>query len=176
MADDSYDEFDPDDYMDATPRVTAVPNKDIRRLRQAAKERDTLKSQLDQLQRESAMYRAGIPDSALGRLFIKAYDGDVTDPAQIRAAAIESGIISEGSAGTPQDLLREQAIRGTQESIQLQTGASGATDEARWQQELNEAAKSGNPKAVAQVLARRVAAAGMDELSFAQEQHTMGLR
>lgn len=171
------DDLNPeDDYVDATPRTTNITNKDFRALRAAAKERDKLANELAQLRREGAMRDAGIPNTPTGKLFLKAYDGDVTDPAQIRAAAIEYGIISDEGSTDPAALARQQALAGSQQSVAAQTGSSVQGSMAAWDQLMAEAAKSGDPKQVAKVLQSYSESQGIDEKGFSKMLHSPGPR
>lgn len=169
------DDFDPnEDYVDATPRTTSITNKDFRAMRAAVKERDKLQAEIAQLRRESAMREAGIPSTPQGKLFLKAYDGDVTDPAQVRAAAIEYGIISDEGSADPAAIARQQALYGSQQAVAAQTGASPQGSMAAWDQLMAEAAKSNDPKQVAKVLQSYSEAQGMDEKAFSSMLHKSG--
>lgn len=85
------DEFIDDDAADDQQQQDGE-NPNLRQLRKKAKDHDTVAAERDQARRELAFFKAGIPDSKVGELFMKAYDGE-PDTAAIRSAAAEYGLI-----------------------------------------------------------------------------------
>lgn len=112
--------MEPDDLYDEQPdddRGEPRENRDIRQLRQKAKEADTLKAEnskianeRDSAKRELAMVRAGIDlDSPTGKLFAKAYDGETSVEA-VKTAAAEYGLI-EVHTPSEEELSQQQALQ-----------------------------------------------------------------
>lgn len=118
------------DHLD--PNIRA----ELRKSRERAKEAEAAKAELANLQRELAFTKAGIPETGVGALLRKAYDGD-TDPEAIRKVAAEYGITSDS---TPQsDPIREELE--THRQIQGSTGTSNSGPTP--QQELLAAIEAG---------------------------------
>lgn len=84
-----------------TDQVTRS-RKDLRGLEAAAREGRKAQAELAQVQRDLALTRAGIPDTGPGKLFLKAYDGELTQDA-ILAAATEYGIIGDKTNPPPSE-------------------------------------------------------------------------
>jgi len=83
------------DYeVETEERQPLDPNirKQLREAEKARKELDSLKAELETQKREVQFSKAGIPDSGLGQLFRKAYDGESSQEA-IHKAAMEYGIL-----------------------------------------------------------------------------------
>lgn len=86
MAEDDYDDGDLDNTPDGTEDDDDGGNE-LRGLRRAAKAGAKAKAELKALQTKIAFQDAGVDmDSPVGKLFVKAYDGDIT-PAAIQAEA-----------------------------------------------------------------------------------------
>jgi hypothetical protein len=85
---------DLEDEQEDEPRMVQMSRKDIRALERKAKAADQANADAHAAQRELAFLKAGIPDSGPGKLFAKAYDGELTAEA-IRQSAIDFEIISE---------------------------------------------------------------------------------
>lgn len=125
---------------------TPDPNENgnaMAELREAADRGRTATAENDQLKREMAFLRAGIDDSTpLGKMFVSAYDGELTAEA-IRAAALEVGAYEAPKDPEPTpDQLQQQTIRdqlqggGASSAGQPAAGANGevsktAQDKAR---------------------------------------------
>jgi hypothetical protein len=72
--------LDPDQMDTLDPNIRA----ELRRSRQLAHDLASAQADAEQARKEASFAKAGIPDTPLGQLFAKAYDGD-TDPATIKA-------------------------------------------------------------------------------------------
>jgi hypothetical protein len=59
---------------------------ELRRSRELARENESLKATSAAAERDAAFARAGIPDTPLGQMFGKAYDGPTDDPEAIKAS------------------------------------------------------------------------------------------
>ena len=102
MADYDYED---EEILDSTDENSGEPSKDsrqfVRKLEQEAKEGKRAKKEADEAKvdaqnakRELALMKAGIDlESPTGKLFVKAYDGEITVEA-IKAAAGEYGLIA----------------------------------------------------------------------------------
>ena len=86
--------FDPDDYEGISEKMATVPRRQVRTWEQQARELREAKDLLSQLQRERSFVRAGIPETGMGKLFMKGYDGP-DDVDAIKAAATELGILGD---------------------------------------------------------------------------------
>jgi hypothetical protein len=64
----------------------------IVKLRTQAREGARAQAKAEALERELAVMKAGIPDTPLGQMFAKSYEGENT-PEALRAAAVEIGLI-----------------------------------------------------------------------------------
>lgn len=107
-----------------TPDPNAQPDggNAMQELRDAADRGRAATTENEALKREMAFLRANVDeDSAIGKLFIKSYDGELTTEA-IQAAAGEVGALRKVTepAATPEQL-EQQGIRET-----LQGGGAGA--------------------------------------------------
>lgn len=92
-----------DDQDDASSSEDA---KGLRKqLQEAQAELQRAKAEAEQVKqqatREAAFAKAGIPDSGMGDMFRKAYEGDLT-PDAIKARALEVGLIAQ-ERDTPSD-------------------------------------------------------------------------
>lgn len=71
-------------------------NQNLRQLRQLAKKgekAEALEAEAAQLRRDLAIARSGIDESTpIGKLFLKGFDGDWSDPDAVKAAAEEAGV------------------------------------------------------------------------------------
>lgn len=90
-----------DDQGEHEVRMT---RKDIRALERRAKAGTEAQAEALASRRELALLRAGIPDTGVGKLFAKAYDGDL-DPEAIKEAAAEYGILQDAKPSVPADEL-----------------------------------------------------------------------
>jgi hypothetical protein len=129
MADYDYDD---EEILDSTDENSGEPSKDsrqfVRKLEQEAKEGKRAKREADEAKleaqnakRELALMKAGIDlDSPTGKLFVKAYDGDITVEA-IKAAAGEYGLIATSqTADVANDLAAIDRVS------QASTGSGGS--------------------------------------------------
>lgn len=96
---------------------------DVDELREAAKGGSQAKADLAATQRELALVKAGIDtDSPVGKMFAKAYDGELNTDA-IKAAALEVGAIQTAPEPTPVVLVDPAEVAQTQERANLAAGA-----------------------------------------------------
>jgi hypothetical protein len=98
-------DFYDDEVLEVSDEDSGEPNKDsrafVRKLEQRAKDGDKAKREAQEATREAAdakrelaLMKAGIDmDSPTGKLFVKAYDGEITVEA-IKAAATEYGLVA----------------------------------------------------------------------------------
>ena len=101
------------------------PREWVKNLRKQAKEGKKAQRELEHLKRDLVFKEAGIPEEGPGKLFRKAYDGDVSEDA-IRAAAQEYGILDAppNSEPSPQE---QQAV---QRAAAATAGASSPPPES----------------------------------------------
>jgi hypothetical protein len=103
---------------DAT--ITDEPGTDnLAELREAAKLGKVATARTSELEREIAMLRAGVDtESPVGKLFVKAYDGELTTEA-VAAAATAVGAIKnvEAPAADPELTPEQQAIDDTRDRL-----------------------------------------------------------
>lgn len=106
------------DYDDNDDGQTQLSVEDLRNLRNAAKERDTLSAQVDAQNRELAFARAKIDiDDPKLKYFVKGYEGDLT-PEAIRAQAEADGFFQK-----PQVVDNRQDMAGQQRIANASSGA-----------------------------------------------------
>jgi hypothetical protein len=85
---------------DGTPLDENI-RREIRASRVVRRENETLKAQIAANERADAYRKAGIPDTPLGAMFVKA-NPDLTDPDEIKAKFAEiAPAASEGTPATP---------------------------------------------------------------------------
>ncbi len=128
MADYDYDD---EDILDSTDETSGEPDRNsrqfVRKLEQDAKEGKRAKREADEAKleaqnakRELALMKVGIDlESPTGKLFAKAYDGEITVEA-IRAAAGEYGLIATSQTA---DVANDLA--GIDRISQASTGSGG---------------------------------------------------
>ena len=111
---------DSDEFYDDQESENLDPNirAELRKSKDRAREAEAAKSEVAQLKRELAFTKAGIPETGVGALLRKAYDGD-TDPEAIRKTAEEYGIFSPAS--------QEQAPDPVAEELERHRNIAGAT-------------------------------------------------
>lgn len=112
---DEFYENEESDHLD--PNIRA----ELRKSRERAKAAEAAQTELEAVKRDLAFTKAGIPESGVGALLRKAYDGD-TDPEAIRKAAEEYGIFS--SQEQAHDPIKEELE--THRQIQGSTGTSNS--------------------------------------------------
>lgn len=111
-------DFDPDDYVGIEEKMANVPRKQVRLWEKQAKELAETRATLEQYQRERSFVKAGIPESGLGKLFMKGYDGP-DDVDAIKAAAVEYGIIQ---TSTEQEQV-DSSLKGHEAAMAAASGA-----------------------------------------------------
>lgn len=115
-------DFNPEDYVagpdgSLVEKTEQTSSKWRRDLERRAKKGDEALNQLAELQRKLALRDAGIPNTKLGDMFIRSYDGPMDDPEAIRAAW------QEIAPAPPEDPRVAQALDGTQAALDLAAGA-----------------------------------------------------
>lgn len=85
--------FDPDDFEGIAEKMATVPRRQVRLWEKQAKDLEEKNKLLSQLQRERNFVQAGIPDTPLGKLFMRGYEG-ADDPEAIKASAVEYGVLN----------------------------------------------------------------------------------
>lgn len=118
------DDFDSDDV-----EPQGDPG-DIKSLRRAANSKKQLEKELNDLKRELAFAKAGLPlDDPKLKYFVKGYDGELTAES-IREAALEAGFLSAQPQGENPNLASAAAAQ--QRVMQAASGVSyeGMSEEA----------------------------------------------
>lgn len=110
------DDLNPDETPESEPQDPNFREA----LRNAEREAKAARAQLEQLQRERAFDKAGIPETGPGALLRKAYDGEIS-PDAIRATAQEYGIFEPVAAPA------EQNLDGELESLRRGLGATSGS-------------------------------------------------
>ncbi len=72
-------------------------------LRKKAKDHDDAVKRAEAAERKLALRDAGIPNTSLGKLFEKGYDGDWADVEAIKAAAVEYGVLEPPEPEVPEE-------------------------------------------------------------------------
>jgi hypothetical protein len=124
MAEFDYLEDDEAEVVETKPVLDENIRKQLRAAEKTKREYEALKAELEAQRREVQFTRAGIPESGIGNLFRKAYDGPA-DAESIRKAAEEYGILPQqvqDSSNTELEALR----RASGATI----GSVGATPDA----------------------------------------------
>lgn len=102
------------------------PNEsdDIKALRVKAGGVDLANSERDQAKRELAFLRADVDEtSAVGKMFMRSFDGDITDVEAIKAAALEVGAIkSTEPPPPPETTFTDDEAKQRQAAQQLAAG------------------------------------------------------
>jgi hypothetical protein len=106
---------------------------ELRKSRELARENESLKAQNAEATREAAFAKAAIPDSPLGQMFAKAYEGPTDDPEAIKAAFQAIG----GDTGGPVEPT-EAELAEQRRVAQLGTGSTGGGD-VRFEDAINSA-------------------------------------
>ena len=116
------------DYLDDEPTQSQPLDPNIRKqLREAEKARKELaeaRAELEKERREVQYSRAGIPESGVGALFRKAYDGPA-DAEAIRKAAEEYGILNP-PAQAPAQNHSDSELEALRRAQGATIGTSGA--------------------------------------------------
>ena len=137
------------DYeVETEERQPLDPNirKQLREAEKARKELDSLKAELETQKREVQFSKAGIPDSGLGQLFRKAYDGESSQEA-IQKAAMEYGILQAPEEPSADDS-ELAALRRAQGAT---IGTTGAMPDPQ-QEYLNALAEAKTPEDVMRIV------------------------
>lgn len=125
MVDDDFDGEDLTENDDDSENVTTMKVSDLKNLRRAANNASKNNAELAQAKKDLAFLRAGVDvDSAIGKLFTKAYDGDL-DPAVIKEQAGEVGALITGTTPPVTETSEEGETQSTQERQNLANGAAG---------------------------------------------------
>ena len=113
-----------DEQYEDEPQQALDPNirKQLREAEKTRKELDSLRAELNAEKREVQFTKAGIPDSGIGELFRKAYDGEANAEA-IRSAAEQYGILQSPAPATSSGDSELEALRRAQGAT---IGTSGA--------------------------------------------------
>jgi hypothetical protein len=146
MAD--FEEYDDDQEVERQPLDPNI-RKQLREAEKARKELDGLRAELETQKREVQFSKAGIPDSGIGSLFRKAYDGETSQEA-IRAAAQEYGILKDPNEviETPSNDAELAALRRAQGAT---VGTSGVQPDAG-QLYLERLAEAATPEEVMRIV------------------------
>lgn len=136
MSESEFTEDQDTDHLD--PNIRA----ELRKSKERAKEAEAAKAEVETLRRELAFTKAGVPETGVGALLRKAYDGD-TDPEAIRKAAEEYGITTGSQQEQAPDPVLEELERHRSIAGATGTNNSGPTP----QQELLAAIQSGASEA-----------------------------
>jgi hypothetical protein len=146
---DEFYENEESDHLD--PNIRA----ELRKSKERAKEAEAAKAELENLRRDLAFTKAGIPETGVGALLRKAYDGD-TEPEAIRKAAEEYGIFSGQAQAT--DPIRAELE--THRQIQGSTGTTNSGPDAfQAIQALIE--EAGSVEAIMEVISKQGAEGGI---------------
>jgi hypothetical protein len=139
------DEFD--EEMETPAPLDPNIRKQLREAEKARKELESLRQELAKQQAEVQFTKAGIPDSGIGALFRKAYDGEASADA-IRAAAQEYGILQPASTPTPDESLPDYELEALRRTQGASVGALGVSPS----QEQEFMAALGNATSVEEVM------------------------
>jgi hypothetical protein len=116
--------LDPAQMEALDPNIRA----ELRRSRQLARDAQAATERSSALERELAFTKAGIPDTPLGQMFAKAYDGDTADPTAIKTAFEALGVAGEPSGQQtppPPEGASEQELEAQRRIAQAGSGAEG---------------------------------------------------
>jgi hypothetical protein len=139
------DEFD--DEMETPAPLDPNIRKQLREAEKTRKELEALRGELARQQAEVQFTKAGIPDSGIGALFRKAYDGEANADA-IRAAAQEYGILQPDTVPTQEDSASAYELEALRRTQGASVGTAGVTPN----QEQEFLAALGNASSVAEVM------------------------
>lgn len=126
-------------------------NQEFAWKRKQEQARKAAERERDEAKREAAFLRAGIDPEAKGiaAYFVKGYDGDL-DPAKIRAAAAEAGVI-QPAPPSPQDVQDQQTLAASQRVAAFSQDATAApTQQETHRAALEEAYRSGGMEGLLQ--------------------------
>jgi len=103
----SAEDVDIEELEDDDPDLVKKLRAQIRAQGKRTKIAEEAAVERDQVRRELAFLRVGIPETGPGKLFAKAYDGDL-DADAIRTAAIEYGILESKEASADEKAAHER--------------------------------------------------------------------
>jgi len=150
---DSNEFYENEDTDHLDPNIRA----ELRKSKERAKEAAEAKAEAEALRRDLAFTKAGVPETGVGALLRKAYDGD-TDPEAIRKAAEEYGIFQSQPAEQAPDPVRQELE--THRTIQGATGTnqSGPTVYQALEAMIEEA---GSVEAIMEIISKQGAEGGI---------------
>ena len=139
-----------DDDFDSDDIETTGDNGDIKSLRRAASSKKKLEQELNELKRELAFAKAGLPmDDPKLKYFVKGYDGELSAEA-IREAALEAGFLASQAQGDDPNLAAASAAQQRVMSASSGVSMEGLTEEAALAQ-LESAMEEGGIEAMLDV-------------------------
>ena len=142
-----FDEYEDEQEVERQPLDPNI-RKQLREAEKARKELESVKAELESQKREVQFSKAGIPDTGIGSLFRKAYDGETSAEA-IRSAAQEYGILqSETVHEVPSNDAELDALRRAQGAT---IGNSGAMPDPQ-QVYLEALASASTPEEVMRIV------------------------
>jgi hypothetical protein len=137
------DDFESDDF-------DTEDAGDIKSLRRAASSKKKLEQELNQLKRELAFAKAGLPmDDPRMNYFIKGYDGEMTAEA-IRQSALEAGFLASQVQGEDPSVTAAAAAQQRVMSASSGVSYEGLSEEAALAQ-LESAMEEGGIEAMLEV-------------------------
>ena len=116
----AYDDEFEDEVSEAPQPLDPNIRKQLREAEKIRKEAESLRAELEAQRREVQFTKAGIPDSGIGALFRKAYDGEATADA-IRNAATEYGILQVTQTPAPAAPSTDVELRSEEHTSELQS-------------------------------------------------------
>lgn len=134
------EDLEEDQQEEDQPRMVQMSRRDIRALERKAKAAEQATAEANAALRELAFLKAGIPDTGPGRLFSKAYDGELNAEA-IRQAAIDFEIIREEASVPDDELAAHTRMTATASGAAPSTGKVDIKDllnAAKSQEEVRE--------------------------------------
>ena len=113
------------EYEQDEPQVLD-PNirKQLREAEKVAKEAAEARKQLQELQKDLAFTKAGIPEDGTGALVRKAYDGELT-PEAVRQFAEQHGVFGQKQAASTQDGIPDAELDSMRRVAGAAAGAGG---------------------------------------------------
>lgn len=114
--------LDPQQMEGLDPNIRA----ELRKSRQLAKDLHAAEVARGVAERDATFVRAGIPDSPLGQMFAKGYDGDPTDVAAVKAAFDALGVANAASEDLNQDQQNDTGPTDAELESQRRIATAGA--------------------------------------------------
>jgi len=116
------DNYTDDDFESEDLETPVGDGGDIKSLRRAASGKKKLEQELEEMRRELAFAKAGLPlDDPKMKYFVKGYDGEMTAEA-IRQSALDSGFLASQPQG--QDASVSAAAAAQQRVMSASSGVS----------------------------------------------------